>query len=235
MSYFAHVTAFMILLCIGGGVAYAQDMEYTPLVTIPGVTAVGTGVTLTDYLVNGLMFLVAAAGVLAVIMIVVAGTQYVAAGISPSAKSDAKEQIVNALIGLGIILSSWLLLNTINPNLVNFSLELEKIKSNERLNQNQTILATSTPKSERHDGSFEGRQACNNQRRIIEQERQKKYDEQYPGKRSSTSPFGSERTKLRDHVNGVCLKDTFKSIDMGKDYYFINYPPPPPGFDSLPL
>ncbi|MBI5400951.1 MAG: hypothetical protein HZB12_02460, partial [Candidatus Yonathbacteria bacterium] len=43
------------------------------------------------------------------------------------AKSDAKERIIGALIGLGLILTSWLILNSINPNLVNFNLNLPAV------------------------------------------------------------------------------------------------------------
>ncbi|MGB2580286.1 MAG: hypothetical protein WBC83_01160, partial [Minisyncoccia bacterium] len=54
-------------------------------------------------------------------------TQYVAAGIAPSAKQDAKERILNALIGLTLVLTSYLILNSINPGLVQFNFSLPPI------------------------------------------------------------------------------------------------------------
>ncbi len=38
----------------------------------------------------------------------------------PGAKSEAKTRMSNALVGLLLALTSWLLLNTINPNLLKF-------------------------------------------------------------------------------------------------------------------
>jgi len=56
------------------------------------------------------------------------GIQFVASGISPSARKGAKERITNALIGLVIILTSYLVLNTIDPKLVAFNFELPPIE-----------------------------------------------------------------------------------------------------------
>lgn len=67
-----------------------------------------------------------AAGILAMLMIVIGGVQYVAAGAAgnPENVKDATNRIVMALGGLALALSSWLILNTINPNLLNFELNL---------------------------------------------------------------------------------------------------------------
>lgn len=117
-----------ILLTFGGEImiAYAAQ-DYIPLVSVPGVTEAGQGVNLSTYLVGGMKFLVAGAGALAVIMVIIAGTQYVASGISPDARSSANERMVNALTGLALVLVSYLILNTINPNLVNFKLEITPV------------------------------------------------------------------------------------------------------------
>lgn len=120
------ITTSIIALLASVLVAHAQG--YTPLVTIPGVTEAGKPVELTSYLVNMMRFLIAGAGALAIVLLVVAGTKYVASGIAPSAKNDAKDQITSALIGLGLVLTSYLILNTINPDLVNFRLALEEAK-----------------------------------------------------------------------------------------------------------
>ncbi len=39
-------------------------------------------------------------------------------------KKDAVNRITNSLVGLFLALAAWLILNTINPDLVNFSLHL---------------------------------------------------------------------------------------------------------------
>lgn len=110
-------------------VAHAQD--YTPLAPLPG-TYSGSGDNPTTnfglYLSGMITLIIAVAGALAVLMIVVGGTQYVASGITPSAKDAAKEKIQNALIGLGLTLASYLILNSINPKLLEFNLLLAPIE-----------------------------------------------------------------------------------------------------------
>lgn len=64
-----------------------------------------------------LQFLIGISGVIVVIMIVGGGFQYVLSAASTQ-KTDAKEQITNALLGLGLLLGSVALLNTINPALL---------------------------------------------------------------------------------------------------------------------
>mgnify|MGYP001586349386 CR=1 FL=1 len=70
--------------------------------------------------------MVGVTGVLAVIMIVVGGLEYIASAANPSAKESAKKRIWAAIGGLLLALSSYLILQTINPNLVNFNLNIEK-------------------------------------------------------------------------------------------------------------
>lgn len=62
------------------------------------------------------------AGLLAVIVIIVAGVQWVASGGSSEVISSAKKRIGGAIIGLMIAFASFVILNTINPNLVKFRL-----------------------------------------------------------------------------------------------------------------
>ncbi len=123
MKYFTPIlTGFIITL--GGGVLVASAQGYVPLVTLPGVTEAGQEVGMGEYLAGMMKFIIALAGVFAILMAIIGGTQYVAAGISPDAKSGAKERMTNAFIGLALVLVSYLILNSINPNLVkdNFTL-----------------------------------------------------------------------------------------------------------------
>lgn len=61
---------------------------------------------------------------LSVLMMVVGGVEYTLIWASESKKSEAKKRITDAIIGLIIGLGSYLILYTINPQLV--SLELEE-------------------------------------------------------------------------------------------------------------
>ena len=90
---------------------------YTPLESLPNVTGKET-VTLGGYLSNIYALGIGLAGVLAVLMIVIGGIQYVGSGMSPSGKNDARDRITNAILGLLLALHSWIILNTIDPNLV---------------------------------------------------------------------------------------------------------------------
>lgn len=127
MKYFSSILAFVVLsLGVGALVAQAQQ-AYTPLAPLPGtVTSAGT-TDIVTYLSGAIKLLIALGAALAVLFAIIGGTQYVAASINPSAKSDAKERVAGALLGLAIILSSYLLLNTINPELVNVSFKLEPV------------------------------------------------------------------------------------------------------------
>lgn len=55
-------------------------------------------------------------GLLAVLMVVVWGVQYIISGADPGQKDDAKERIKQALIALTLLMLSALILYTINPN-----------------------------------------------------------------------------------------------------------------------
>lgn len=59
-------------------------------------------------------------GIAAVIMVAVGGVRYVLAGGNPGKEGDAKDQITHALLGILVVLGSYLILSTINPSLVNF-------------------------------------------------------------------------------------------------------------------
>lgn len=68
-----------------------------------------------------------AAGILAVLMLVVAGVQYTLGAVSEQAKSDAKDRIRSAILGLLIVLAAYLILWTINPDLVRLELNVPAI------------------------------------------------------------------------------------------------------------
>ncbi len=126
MKYLPSILAVTLFtLFMGPLVASAQG--YVPLVSLPGIELVGGKVVLESYLQGMIKLVIALAGALAILMLVIAGTKYVAASINPNAKKDAVGDIQNALIGLALVLSSYLLLNTINPELVNFKLILPPI------------------------------------------------------------------------------------------------------------
>lgn len=119
-----------IVLTLGVGVFVVHAQSYTPLAPLPGTFVGSTGSETTNvslYLSGAIKLLVALGAALAVLFAIIGGTQYVAAGITPDAKSGAKERIEHSLIGLAIILTSYLVLSSINPNLVRLNFKLPQI------------------------------------------------------------------------------------------------------------
>jgi hypothetical protein len=100
--------------------ATLPPINYTPLAPLPGFTSIDvTDVNgLSIYLNTMIALFIGICAVLAVIMIVLGGIQYATSELI-SSKEAGKERIRNALFGLLLALGSWLILNTINPDLLN--------------------------------------------------------------------------------------------------------------------
>lgn len=115
--------------------AFAQ-ISYTPLTPIPGTTVGNCAVDsegklidpdnctvpVTSYISTMFMILIGLAGVLAVLMIVIGGVQYLSTD-AISGKSEGKEKITNAILGLLLAIGCWVILNTINPGALSFNLD----------------------------------------------------------------------------------------------------------------
>ena len=67
-------------------------------------------------------FIVGVAGLSAFVILVWGGFQYLSSAGNPTAIGDAKDKIKSALLGLLIILTSWLILQVINPDLTTLNL-----------------------------------------------------------------------------------------------------------------
>lgn len=67
-------------------------------------------------------FIIGIAGLSAFVMLVWGGIQYLTSAGSPTAISDAKDRIKSALLGLLLILTSWLILQVVNPELTTLRL-----------------------------------------------------------------------------------------------------------------
>jgi len=102
-----------------------QGTEYNLLTPLPNVeTTPGSGkATASSYIKGIFQLIIAVAGLLAVIMIIFGGIKYMSTD-AFSGKSEARATIEHAIWGLLLAMSAWLILNTINPNLVNFNLNV---------------------------------------------------------------------------------------------------------------
>jgi len=92
---------------------------YCPLAPLP--IEGNTGADLSIYISGLFNFIIGLAAILAVFMIALGGFTYITTD-TISGKSDGKGFISNAVWGLILALAAWLILNTINPNLLNFNL-----------------------------------------------------------------------------------------------------------------
>ncbi len=97
---------------------------YHLLAPIGGVNEVqaGDSGSFTQYLQFMINITMGVTAALSVIILIWGGIEYIFASVSESAKKGAKERITNAIFGILIALSAYLLLNTINPDLIKLGL-----------------------------------------------------------------------------------------------------------------
>lgn len=109
----------------------ADIIEFTPQIPIPGTsglsgpTPVGQEVDgkiqsdlLARYIRAFYDYGFAVAGILAAVMLMTGGTLWLVSGGSQTQISQAKSIITGSIIGLVLLFSAWIILNTINPELL---------------------------------------------------------------------------------------------------------------------
>lgn len=100
-------------------IVYGQTASYQPLTAIPGIPQSG-GAGLVTYINAIFLLSVSIGAIIAVVKIAVGGFQYMMSDIVTN-KEAAKKDITSALIGLGILLATFVVLNTVYPGLVNLN------------------------------------------------------------------------------------------------------------------
>lgn len=99
---------------------------YCLLAPIGDLERITPDVDFGKYVNTVLGVIIGIAGAVAVVMFVVAGIQYMASDVITS-KGAAIAMINNTLSGLGLLLGAFILLRTINPDLVDFKFALKKV------------------------------------------------------------------------------------------------------------
>jgi len=97
---------------------FSSQAQALQIKDYPSFLNIRAGMTLTELVSMIFNFLLMVAGLAAFIMIVWGGVKYLTSAGDPSKMGDAKNQIFSAILGLIIMLASWMILNTINPQLV---------------------------------------------------------------------------------------------------------------------
>ena len=96
---------------------YSEDVPYDLNIAIGNV---GTVQNLPEYINLVYTWLLPAASLIAVVMMMIAGLQYTLARGKPKYIDKAKTRITNAITGVVILMSAYVILNLIDPRLVTF-------------------------------------------------------------------------------------------------------------------
>lgn len=99
----------------------STDTTYKPLASLPGLEEpidTATDCAFGKYLNIMIKLIIGLAAVMAMVMIVMGGIEYMTSELI-SGKEAGKETVQHALLGLVLALSAYLILNTINPKLLN--------------------------------------------------------------------------------------------------------------------
>ena len=115
---------FLLLVLFPGTALAAAPGTYTLLAPLGGMTTV----TLTEYAEGAIQVLIGLAGLIAVVRIVICGIQMIGTP-SVSARSEAKECITSAIFGLLLAVTSWIILNTINTQLIQSDFNLLDVQN----------------------------------------------------------------------------------------------------------
>lgn len=94
---------------------------------IEGTQPVAFGMSLPQLIRYVYLFAVGICGAIALMAILLGAIKYIGAAGNASRIADAKEQIVSAILGVIILLSSYIILYTINPDLVTIGLSLPSV------------------------------------------------------------------------------------------------------------
>lgn len=108
---------------------FASAESFSTLSNLPGLQAGSEAPTLGAFVNTIFKMAIGLGAVIAVLMIVIGGFQYLSTDMFQT-KGAAKERITNSLLGLGLLLTSFLILQTINPDLVKLDVALMRASSN---------------------------------------------------------------------------------------------------------
>lgn len=124
-----HFALALLLLIVLFTFGTADAARYNLLAPLPGGDASvdATSGGFQTYMAQLFWFILWGAIILALVMFVIGGVEYVGSAGNTSLLQDAKDRITNALLGLVLALAAWLILFTINPDLVIFELPIKPI------------------------------------------------------------------------------------------------------------
>src|SRR3989344_7195298 len=120
--------ALVFLFLSIGQSALALELQYPVIPGFPNINCTGFGTpagctrnnqTAAHYLDYFFGLALIAAGIIAVVSLVISGIHLLASAGNPAAMADAKDRIVGPVVGIILLLFCFIILRTINPQLVN--------------------------------------------------------------------------------------------------------------------
>ena len=107
----------ILLVFIRSSTALALEIDWPPS---PGGTVLDDDSDVGDMVKYFYEWAIALGGIATFFALILGGFQYISSMGKPEAMKEARERITSAIWGLILLLSSWLILNTINPDLTTF-------------------------------------------------------------------------------------------------------------------
>ncbi|MFA5162961.1 MAG: pilin [Patescibacteria group bacterium] len=110
----------------------ADPIELKTSISIPGSNfqndaprsmTTSSTVYIGEYVAAFYNYALAIVGIVAVIVLMIAGIIWLTSGGNPGKVGQAKDLIGGSITGLALLLCSWILLNTINPDLLKFKIQ----------------------------------------------------------------------------------------------------------------
>jgi len=112
------ITTFIIL-----GLFIFSPVLATNYPVIGGIDINSADTTAADFIIYTFNLLTAVGSLLVAIIIIMSGLEWVSAYGNPETINKAKKKIVLAFSGLIVLLSSYIIINTIDPNILNINIE----------------------------------------------------------------------------------------------------------------
>lgn len=107
------------LMALSSGTALAATTGYVPISSIPGANP--QSVDLVQYINAAFNLALGVGALLAVLMIVYGGFEYIFSGVLEG-KKNGRARIQQALYGLALLILVYLILYIINPQIVNLNI-----------------------------------------------------------------------------------------------------------------
>jgi|GEM_PF-1035776 len=142
LSWFLFFIITPLFLINLSSVAAADTIKFQPQITVPGSIFKSTASTtitnssLSLYIKAFYDYGMTIAGILAALVLMGGGILWLTSAGNDTKITKARELIIGSIAGLIVLFSSWIILNTINPDLINLkaldieSLELKKQEMN---------------------------------------------------------------------------------------------------------